>query len=68
MKINNISAIRFASILGFRSGFVASDGRFKLNGEEIYRKGASLICKIPAIQYNSHFLFGKGFSNIHTFI
>lgn len=68
MKISNISAIRLASCFNFRSGFLAGEGMFKLTGEEVMRKGESLICRVQSAQPNSHILLGKGFSNMSLFI
>jgi hypothetical protein len=68
MKISNFSAIRLAACLNFRSAFIAGEGFYKFNGEEVFRKNESLVCRIQTAQYNSHILFGKGFPNIHSFI
>lgn len=68
MKISNISAIRIASCFNFRSGFIAGEGMFKLTGEEVMRKGESLICRVQCSQPNSQIILGKGLPNMSTFI
>lgn len=68
MKISNISAIRLASCFNFRSGFLAGEGMFKLSGEEVMRKGESLICRVQCAQSNSQIILGKGLPTISAFL
>jgi hypothetical protein len=68
MKISTISVARLAENIKFKSPFVAGEGYFKFQGEELFRKDGKLICQIEGLQEHSSIILGKGFSNIHSFI
>lgn len=68
MKITQIAAIRLASAINFRSPFLAGEGSFRLSGEEVLRRGESLIVRVQGVQMGSQVLVGKGLSSMGAFV
>lgn len=68
MKIANISAIRLASVLNLRSPFIAGEGCFRLSGEELLRRGDSLIMRVQCAQLGANMVVGKGLPSISAFV
>ncbi len=68
VKIEHISVIRISLLLRFRCLFVAGEGYYKFQGEEIYRKDATLVCRVNLAEHKMFFLAGKGFLNLQAFL
>ncbi len=67
LKIANISSLRIAQKVKFKTPFIAGEGYFKFAGQQIFRKNNSLICKLQAEQ-NISLLVGKGFLSVDCFV
>ncbi len=68
VKIEHIEAIRLSLQLRFRCLFVAGEGYFKFQGEEVFRKEASLVCRVNCAEHKMFVLVGKGFAQMHNFL
>ena len=68
LRITQITAIRLAAQLNFRSSFLAGEGSFRLNGEELLRTGKALVIRVQAAQLGGSLLLGKGLGSIGVFV
>jgi hypothetical protein len=68
MRIAQITAIRLAVQLNFRSSFLAGEGCFRLNGEEVLRKGKAVVVRVQTTQLGGYLLLGKGVTSMGAFL
>lgn len=68
MKITQIAAIRIAAGINFRSPFLAGEGNFKLSGEEVLRRGESLMVRVQGVQLGAQIFFAKGMNSMGAFV
>lgn len=68
MKIGEITLMRLMLNSAFRNSFVAGDGHFRFRGEETYRSGEGVVCRIECLRSNAGLIFGKGFADISSFL
>lgn len=68
MKITNISAIRLAATINLRSPFLAGEGCFRLSGEELMRRGESLLVRVQGVQLGAQVLIGRGLPSMGAFV
>jgi hypothetical protein len=68
MKIAQIAAIRLAATVNLRSPFLAGEGSFKLSGEEVLRRGQSLLVRVQGVQLGACVLLGKGLPSMAAFV
>jgi hypothetical protein len=68
LKIAQIAAIRLAAAINFRSPFLAGEGLFRLSGEEVMRRGESLLVRVQGVQLGAQVLLGKGIASMGAFL